>query len=308
MHRNRVGALGVLATILAVAAPVAASAATTTPATAAAKAKPKTKVVKSTAKTPAGYRCHRERRHGVVVKVCVKKPKPTPSAPSTSPPVNTAPSASPPPAPEPVPVPVPVPVQTPSNPAPPAPPAPPSTTITATTAVTNWEENGGWATDAFARTVTITQGSPVPAGYCGAPGAPTCWFYTATLSDTGTFTTHSGAARPNTALPGVIAGAVTGSMNGTAHIEFYASSAPSAALVPTAVDTRGPVPQGTAWWPALAFPAGTLFATTVDGDPYAPLVGYSWTYATACDTWHDDHPGSDGHGVGDGNITGICPG
>jgi hypothetical protein len=190
------------------------------------------------------------------------------------------------------------------GPAGPIGPAGPSSgvTVTASTAVSDWAETSGWANDNFTRTLTVTRESAVPSAMCG--GTPRCWFYTAAVSDHGTFTTVDGHAAPN---GGVITGSFTGSMDGVGLIEFYASSgAPNASLVPAAIATRSDPAlngAGTSTWAKLAFPATTEFR----GGP--TLTAYLWTYDAGCDAqkWVDGiNPGDDGHGVDDGNITSAC--
>jgi hypothetical protein len=146
-------------------------------------------------------------------------------------------------------------------------------TLTASTQITNWVENGGWATDEIARTLTLTRNYQVPSADCG--GTPVCWFYTGTLADQGTF-------------------------------EFYASSGePQASNVPaTQVGKAGGV--STSGWAKLAFPGGTAF---VNSSGTSTLTAYKWLYSAGCpeQTWNDQiNPGDDGKGSGDGNITGFC--
>lgn len=154
MHLHRLGAAGVLIAALAVAAPAADAA------TPAATAAAKTKIIKSTAKAPKGYRCQRERRHGKVVKVCVKKKTPTTSAPSTSAPVSSAPSTSPTPDPPVVPTP---PVTTPTSGGGSVTPAAPVTA----TVYSNYTFPGYWASQPFAAQQTKEFGGEVTL----APGA-----------------------------------------------------------------------------------------------------------------------------------------
>ena len=60
----------------------------------------------------------------------------------------------------------------------------------------------------------------MPATNCG-PSAVRCWFYTGSVSDTGTFTTDAGANSPNAGV--AIHGVVTGTINGVDHFEFYST-------------------------------------------------------------------------------------
>jgi hypothetical protein len=177
-------------------------------------------------------------------------------------------------------------------------------TLTASTQITNWAENGGWATDEFGRTLTLTRNYQVPSADCG--GTPVCWFYTGTLADQGTFVAVNGHASPNTSVSTTIAGAVTGTMAGGGTFEFYASSGePQASNVPaTQVGKGGGV--STSGWAKLAFPVGTAF---VNSSGTSTLTAYKWVYSAGCpeQTWNDQiNPGDDGKGSGDGNITGFC--
>jgi hypothetical protein len=179
---------------------------------------------------------------------------------------------------------------------------------TAQSNVTNWAETSGWAKDAFTRVVTVTRQDAAPASDCG-PTATSCWFYTETLADNGSFTTENGAASPNGSSTAKISGDNQGTLAGNGKLEFYASSgSPNAALVPVTVNGSSK-PATTSGWYKLFFPAGTLFGTApaqVAG--YAPWVTYLWTYtlASTCEKWTDGiNPGDDGQGAGDGNITGV---
>lgn len=177
-------------------------------------------------------------------------------------------------------------------------------TVSTSTQVTEWVENGGWATDAYTRDLTLTRQYQVPSTAC--KGTPVCWFYTGTIEDDGTFKAVDGHATPNTSLGGTITGAVTGTMVGGGTFEFYASSGDiDASRVPTTQvgKTNGVT---TANWGRLAFPGGTTF---INSSGSSPLTAYEWTYSAGCpaQTWHDSiNPGDDGKGPTDGNITGFC--
>ncbi len=188
------------------------------------------------------------------------------------------------------------------------PPGPPGTsavvTATATTTVTNWPENSGWANDNFTRVVTVTRQHAAASSHCG--GAPTCWFYTETLSDNGSFMTVPGATAPNGSNPVKISGIVSGTMVGGGSLEFYATSgSPSAAGVPATADGTSK-PSTTTNWYKLFFPAGTAYGLATGPDE--PWTAYSWVYTapSTCEQWTDAIlPGDDGQGSSDGNITGI---
>ena len=175
------------------------------------------------------------------------------------------------------------------------------TTVTAVTHEYNVPDsgNGGtWATDDFHRTVTVTLDSPqpasVPAGFLG---------YTATVSDSGTFTAVAGAFTPNQSVAGEkVANAVSGTMTGSAS---YVINAPAADVLgdtfPAALNAGGTPPSGpqsTSQWPVQAFTPATGVTVT--------LGNWSWTYTTpAGETWVDSSVNGDGNVVSDGNITGI---
>lgn len=172
-------------------------------------------------------------------------------------------------------------------------------TVTAVTTVTNWPEGSRWADDNYTRTLSITRQHAAQSARCG--GTPQCWFYTGTLADNGTFTSNESAKAPN-GDGKTIAGTVTGTMIGGAHLEFYASSdSPNASNVPAVMD--GNATTTTSTWAKQAFPEGTSFSSV-------SLTQYTWTYtATApntCEKWVDQiNPGDDGQSEADGNITGV---
>jgi hypothetical protein len=176
--------------------------------------------------------------------------------------------------------------------------------VTATTTVTNWPENSGWANDNFTRTVTITRQHAAASSHCG--GAPTCWFYTESLSDNGSFMTAAGATAPNGSAPLKISGIVSGTMVGGGRLEFYASSgSPTAARVPATAD--GDVkPASTTNWYKFFFPVATTYGLATGTNE--PWTTYSWVYTApkSCEQWTDGIvPGDDGQGPSDGNITGV---
>ncbi len=188
------------------------------------------------------------------------------------------------------------------------PPGPPGTSAvlaaSATTTVTAWPENSGWANDNFTRVVTVTRQHAAKSSDCG--GTPTCWFYTESLSDNGSFMTVLGATAPNGSNPVKINGIVSGTMVGGGSLEFYASSgSPSAARVP-ATATGSAKPSTTTNWYQLFFPVGTTFGQA--GTQNDPWTTYSWVYTApkTCEVWTDAIlPGDDGQGKADGNITGV---
>jgi hypothetical protein len=153
--------------------------------------------------------------------------------------------------------------------------------VTALSNLTNRPDSGGhgnWATDTIVRNVAITKQGAVPASNCGA-GATSCFFYTGSLTDTGTFVTIKDAKSPVAGTP--INGVLSGTMSGGAKLEFYATSdAPSPSLVQGNVDGPGTdaAETTTARWAAQFFPAGV---TVTD----AKLNDWKWTYADSlCET------------------------
>ena len=188
--------------------------------------------------------------------------------------------------------------------------------MSAQTAVANWPETSGWATDNFSRNVTLTREDAVPASDCGST-ATSCWLYSETLADNGSFVTADGHASPDGSSSDVIKGAWTGTITGGGKLEFYASSGtPDPALVPGTAD-GGSKPQTTTGWYKLFFPASTQFGLT--SGPNVPWLDYDWNYgltvtcgtsSTVAEDWNDAiNPGDDGQGAADGNITGstACP-
>lgn len=178
------------------------------------------------------------------------------------------------------------------------PPAP----ITAVTHIQNDPDsgNGGtWADDQITRTLTVTLDSPQPNGTPAGALA-----YTATISDTGTFTTRPGAFTPNQVVPGqTIANVVSGTLTGSATYSVVAPAAdvPDASNVLPALNDGGVAATGdrtTGDWPAQAFP--------VPGSADVTLGAWSWTYTTAAgETWTDASTNGYGDLLHDGNITGL---
>lgn len=188
--------------------------------------------------------------------------------------------------------------------------------FTATTSVTNAPDSGGngtWAFDTYTRTFSVY---PDPGGCTAMAGfgaADTC--YSATVADLGTSETIPGAYQPNQGDPATgdkISGpSVTASMTGSAGYTFYAPGAdlPSAANVHQTVADNYAAAAGensTDGWFMQAFKAGD---TSVIGSINA--TGWSWSYATGCETWTDAWNNGDGQSANlsaDGNITGlVCP-
>lgn len=197
------------------------------------------------------------------------------------------------------------------------PPGPNELTVTAVTSINGRDDtgNGGnWAMDTLTRSATVTRHSSAPSNDCGA-SATQCWFYTATITDSGSFKTDSAAETPNqactepngTSCAGLkISGEVSGNFSGGGTLEFYADSqTPDAGLVPTSVTGDGPVTNAN--WYKLFFPATTNFGLTTN--PNAPWTAWSWAYnaPSTCESWTNAYNNGDGNGsyTADGNIAGI---
>ena len=162
--------------------------------------------------------------------------------------------------------------------------APPLVTVHALTHLSDRPDSGNgapdpyWADDTFGRALTITE-----TGSTGTAPAIT-YDFTATLKDTGLFTTIKGAWTPNQSAPyagDVIKSRVTGAMDGYADFTFTASKLPSSLPnlgIPPFEDDHGLVPaDSTSTWYELAFPAGTTFGGTGLGD-------WSWKYDASVKT------------------------
>lgn len=171
-------------------------------------------------------------------------------------------------------------------------------TVNASTAVSGRKDSGNhgdWATDAYQRIASITRQHASTVSKCGTDAAE-CWFYTGTVTDSGSFLTLDGANSPNagTAVNGHVAGTFTGGSS----FEFYASSgAPNASLVPSTLAGNG---QSTSTWMRQFFAAGTSFNS--ENEPV-----WSWSYAapSTCERWVDASNNGDGSGAHAGDIQGI---
>ena len=163
----------------------------------------------------------------------------------------------------------------------------------------NRPDGGGagdtWALDNMHRTMTLT--------LIGQDGSQ--YKYVATIHDTGTFTTVTGALAPNQG--GKYAGTAeqaskTGVMSGYADFSFDASSLPSLGVANLGVLTTVQPDQGdTATWYEQAFPSGTSFT--------GPGIGnWGWDYHLGSQHWADTYANNDGQATAaapsaDGNIT-----
>jgi hypothetical protein len=180
--------------------------------------------------------------------------------------------------------------------------APVPTTVTATTHISNRPDSGNdgtWAYDHLARTLTVTKAAIQPSSTVTA--------YTATVTDTGSFSTVGGAGTPNQFVPGtkILHNGVKGDISGGIS---YTVTAPAADTLTGTVpatendnfSTTGAGFTSTADWPELAF-ASKTGVTVTEGS------SWSWKYSTACESWTDSAANGDGNTASDGNITGqLC--
>jgi hypothetical protein len=189
-----------------------------------------------------------------------------------------------------------------------------TTTFTATTSVTGHPDGGAqgnnWANDNFTRTATIHRVNQVSVSDCPGSGTGKCWFYTGTLSDSGTFATIAGQLAPRAGtLDQALSGAFSG---GTKTIDFWSSwENPNKADVPKTATGAATGRGTTTDWVEQFFGAGAVFNSTAN--PGAPDLGnWSWKYTmgfgsnAACPNdayqWIDSASNGGGNKPGDGNI------
>lgn len=176
-------------------------------------------------------------------------------------------------------------------------------TATASTAISHDPDsgnNGNWATDTFTRSMTVTRHGAAAVSLCGGTatnGITSCFYYTAAMTDSGSFLTVAGAKSPDAGT--LISGTLSGTMSGGSNYEFYATSgAPSASGVPAAFNASAGSGSGT--WPERFFPAGTLF-----GGMNEINWVYTYTAPTTCEQWVDAYNNGGGSGSSAGDITGV---
>jgi hypothetical protein len=180
------------------------------------------------------------------------------------------------------------------------------TTVTQVTHIVNRPDggNGGtWAYDSFTRTLTVA----VAATQNPADAAAGKTDYVATVVDNGGFSSVQGTKTPNQVTAGaLVAHAVKGTMSGGISYTVVAPSTDNlvAPAGPVVENDNFAAPAGnntTAQWPAQVFANPALAVVTEN-------QVWSWTYATACESWTDSAINGDGNLAADGNITGrICP-
>ena len=185
--------------------------------------------------------------------------------------------------------------------------------LTALTWMINRDDSGGngnWAKDFFVRTLTITPEGTAALTDCGTE-ATSCYAFTASLKDEGTFSTIPGAYTPNqgTDPGGHIQRPAGGQMNGYGDFAtFYATAQPDMRLVPR-INNGDTNPSYL--WPELAFPGGTTF-TGLNENPWGYFYSAKVLEATPAgqryitEQWADTSAAAndDGQGATAGNITG----
>jgi hypothetical protein len=160
--------------------------------------------------------------------------------------------------------------------------------------------SGPWAYDNLTRVLAVTDEGVDPSN-------ASLELYTATLTDTGTFTTIQNALTPNQTVVGskianVVSGGASGSIN-------YTLTAPvgDALVTPVTLQTEddsfaAPASANTTGnWPGKAFTNGLTGLSITEG-------AWAWTYTSgAGEQWADTSVNGDGNLPGDGNITGMLP-
>ena len=158
--------------------------------------------------------------------------------------------------------------------------------------------HGDWANDDFNRSASVTLvGADSTLTDCGSK-ATTCFKYTGTIGDAGSFLVISGAKSPQAGVTET--GTPAGTFQGGADVTFFASSdTPSAAGVPANVTGAGPV--STTDWVEQFFASGTTFGAG------PALSNWGWAYSSpaTCENWSDTLGNGSGAQPADGDITGV---
>lgn len=182
------------------------------------------------------------------------------------------------------------------------------TTVSGAVAVDNHGDSsnyGQWADDQLTVDMSLTNNGAVSVSHCDAETAPTsCYFYTATITRSGTFSTLTSYKSPATGKTVTLAGPLTGNVSGSATVEFYYSKDDASAVnLPTAPVDEGDAtynsPKGVAYTLQAFFPGASI---TTPGAITLPLshlavTGYTWNYgptSATCESWQDSSANSDG--------------
>ncbi len=185
---------------------------------------------------------------------------------------------------------------------------------TAKTHLTGRPDSGSggnnWAADNFTRVATVTSQGSAPTTNCigltGYAVSGPCYAYTASLKDSGWFTAIVGQLTPNQTLNphGTFGRTVTGTLNGYGNFTtFYATTKPSAKLVPKTWTPASPADPSSSW-PTLFFAAGTVSTTNEATWGYFYTAHVISAGLPTTQRWADTYNNGAGGALGDGNITG----
>jgi len=194
-------------------------------------------------------------------------------------------------------------------------------THSAVTNLTNRPDSGGhgndWALDHFKRTATLTLSGAVALSHCGgATSTNFCYKWTATVTDTGTFTTIAGQLAPGFGSQNgggaiTLGQAITGKASGGASYTFYSSWKTADRTPPASEDGAPSGRLTTGLWPELFFRASGPKFWDASGNPSPDSIlgsgGWSYTGGpdSACPNvsshWVDASPDWGSLAV-DGNI------
>jgi hypothetical protein len=172
---------------------------------------------------------------------------------------------------------------------------------TATTSFTGYPvggNHGTWANANFSRTATVTFVSVDPTlSDCGA-NATTCFEYSGSIGDGGTFTAVSGAKSPQAGVS--ITGTPSGTFGGSLSVTFFSSSDVATTTgVPASVTGAGKVSATD--WVEQFFAAGTTFGS----GPKVNSSGYAYATSGTCENWVNTSSNGGGSTSADGDITGV---
>lgn len=196
-----------------------------------------------------------------------------------------------------------------------------ATTSTAKTVVSNAPDSGAhgnnWALDNYTRAASVTLTGEVALSFCGG-STPTghCYHWTGSVTDSGKFTTRVGQTVPgNGSLNGgaapLIGTAVTGTMNGGAHYDFYSSwGTAHPGYLPATWDDHGNTGTGhhtTGNWYKLFFGnaatfSGTGLISNASGWTYVAAIGSDGACPNVGGRWVDAGASGWGSTTADGNI------